>query len=112
MELVNRGDRGRFLIGFNSRLWLSDVIGRNKCRGQLLPRGNKFRLVRNDEVESYKGVGTLNSLFAFQLFYRLLQQLAIQVKPDIDDVATLGGAKNVAGSPNFQVPHRDLKACP
>src|SRR5439155_1035132 len=73
-------------------------------------RRNKFRFVCHDKIELQINIQPKSRLVAFQLCHCLLEQLAIQIKTNRDDVAALSCAEKAAGATNLQVAHPQFKS--
>src|SRR3954465_383025 len=72
---------------------------------------HELRLICRNKVQSQVNFQSKPRFIALKLRDSLLQQLAIQIEPDRHDMAALCGAENAAGAANFQVAHRNAKAC-
>src|SRR5204862_6160670 len=97
-------------VGLNAERGVDNVICWNECRHvRLGPQLDELRLVRRDKIKPHLHIQTRPRFFPLQLGDRLLEELAVEIKPYGHDVATLGSAENAAGAADFQIAHRDAE---
>ena len=111
LKLFGGRDFSQMSVGLDAERGVADVGG-GKERGHELggAGGEVFALVGGDEIEPHFHLEPGPQFFAFQLRNGLLQQLAVKIEPDRDDVTALRGAKDAARAANLQVAHRDAEA--
>src|ERR1700693_528418 len=102
---------GESPVGLDAILRLRNVICWDKRRVEMTLRTEILGLIGRNEIETDSDVGPEPSPLSLQFFHSLLQQLAIQIKTNIDDMPALGCSEDVSRPSNLEIPHRDSESC-
>src|SRR5215469_5581707 len=120
IQLLNRSDFRNIAVCSNAQGRVAHIGDRNESWNPVWEADsflyrkfwrNELRFVCHHKIESQINIRPEPRLVAFQLCHCLLEQLAIQIETNCNNVTALSCPQNAACAANLQIAHGNAKTC-